>query len=243
MTDRAGRRTASDAELLGAARAGDAGAFAVLLRRHAALFVDLAAGPDGERVLLRLGVRALRELGRLDPRTPVDAWLAGLADAERARVRVEPPAAVAAERLGGSVGEPRDWLDRWWSELSSRWPDGRARRRLPGWARASIAAALIALGGSVGTTALLRERPAPPLIAQVQAYAEPARGDDFAPEDDPDAGELPVFTFPEDDPTPTDPAPTDPEDGGATDPEEGGATDGDGTVTDGEAADDPAGNG
>ena len=195
---------AGDDQLLDAARAGDASAFAVLLRRHAADFADLAAAPEGERALVRLGVRAMRELPHLVSGRRADEWLRSLAAAERQRHGTADP----SEPLGTATADPRDWLDRWWSELSVRWPTGRRPRRLPGWARATLAAAILVVAGIVGTTALLAERPPPPLVAQLQAYAEPARGDDFAPEDDPDADELPVFELPDDEPVPpTPPAP------------------------------------
>lgn len=226
----------SDAELLDAARSGDASAFAVLLRRHEALLVDLATGPDGERALLRLGVRAMRELRRLGPDRAVRTWLAELVADERRRTG----ASATAEPARPSPEDGRrDWLDRCWSELSSRWPDGRRRRRVPGWARVGIAAVVIVLGGIAGTTALLRERPAPPLVAQVQAYAEPVRGDDFAPEDDPDADELPVFVFPDEGPDPDAPAPDAPDpDAPAPDTPDPDAPGGDaGGGADGDAAD------
>lgn len=196
---------AADDELLVAARAGDASAFAVLLRRHASRFADLAATPDGDRALVRLGVRAMRELPRLAPGRRAEEWLDALAAAERERHGTADPSELLST---SAASDPRDWLDRWWSELSVRWPTGRRPRRLPGWARATLAAAILVAAGIVGTTALLAERPAPPLVAQVQAYAEPARGDDFAPEDDPDADELPVFELPDEEPVPpTEPAP------------------------------------
>lgn len=199
--------TASDPELVRAAQAGDAAAFAVLLRRHAGALRDLAAAPGGRRALERLGVRAMRSLRALPAEPGVADWLAGLAEDERRRLPADADGTPAP--VGPIDADPRDWLDRWWSELSVRWPTGRRRYRIPGWLRATIAAAIIAAGGIVGTTALLRERPEPPVVAQVQAYAEPGRGDDFELDDDVDPNdELPVFVLPEEEPEPARPTPT-----------------------------------
>jgi hypothetical protein len=174
----------------------------------------------------------MRALPSLDPGTAVGDWLGGLADEAMRRHGVDASDAAVADPSDGE----RDWIDRWWTALDLRWPTGRRRLRVPPLLRLVVAGAVIVLVGVVTTTAILRERPPPPVIAQVQAYAEPERGDDFEFEDDPPLDDLPVFELPEDPtepspepppvPTPTPPDPTEPTepddpDAGAVDAEPG----------------------
>lgn len=139
VVSRSDRTTASDADLLEDARLGSAGAFAVLLHRHAGgLAAALAGQRDLHAALVAVLRRAMDEVGGLDPGTPVAGWLEDVAQRT-----VRGPLATTTT----STELPPELLDAVWRELAPHWPGlPRRRRRPPVWLRLTgLTAALVAV--------------------------------------------------------------------------------------------------
>lgn len=189
---RYGERT--DAELMAAAQAGVAPAFAVLLHRHGpAVYSAVLDDPDPVCATRDVFVTALDELPRMDPAFPVRAWLLDIAGVDGVPDPIMPLAEADRDAI--------------WASVVANWP-GRPRPARPGLRRAALVGGLVALAALVPTLVVLageqQERPAEELRAQPVL-------DQAAVETEPDDVEAyPTFTFPtlpEEDPAPT-PTPT-----------------------------------
>ncbi|MFU8840552.1 MAG: hypothetical protein ACNA8R_07490 [Nitriliruptoraceae bacterium] len=178
-----------DDALLARARAGDVGAFAGLVHRHAPRVHAAARGAGEEApdaVTTRTFVRAMR---RLDEAPPDDlaGWLLDLQPPHRGR---EPGSGAPDDRIVPADEEPealpQGTLDAIWTELAARWPSGRRPVRLPRWV-AHVALVALLLGLSVAipylllVTAAEQNDTAPPLADVV---AEPLEEDDWPADPD-----------------------------------------------------------
>lgn len=125
----------SDEELVALARRGWPAPFAVLVQRHGATVRAAAADrSDPNAAVVRTFTRAMQQLKRVDPATPVESWLLALVPGRHGRTAAPGASPVA---LDGSQ------LDALWAELAPRWPRGRAPRRLPTWLRWSLLTLLL----------------------------------------------------------------------------------------------------
>lgn len=123
-----GDGTATDAELLTRAGAGDSAAFAVLVHRHAAALhaaATASGSADPEAGVVTTLSRAMRRLDEA-PTDDVRGWLLELQRTRRGSSGEE-PAEDEVPPLREQV------LDRIWAELAPRWPRGRRPVRVPRW--------------------------------------------------------------------------------------------------------------
>jgi hypothetical protein len=175
-----------DAALLTQARSGEAGAFAVLVLRHAPRLHAAArrGGADApDEVVARTFTRAMRRLDQA-PDADLPAWLLGLQQPRRrAGDEVAVPADDDIEAL------PDRTLDAIWAALAPRWPSGRRPVRAPRWVgQVALVALLLVLSVAIPylllvTAAEQGEAPGP--LAEL--IAEPLEEDDWP--DDPLAPE------------------------------------------------------
>ncbi len=145
-----------DARLVTRAAAGEVGAFAVLVHRHAA---GLYARTDDLDAVARAFRRAMRRLDRFDTETEdVAGWLHELLPSATRRTadhgrddhgrhdhgRADHGPAGSSGPGAGDLGDGGDTdvaapplaaheLDALWAELAPRWPRGRRPFRLPRW--------------------------------------------------------------------------------------------------------------
>ncbi len=139
------------AALVARSRAGDAEAFAVLVRAHTARLLALARrlgldGPDAEDVVQEAFLRAWRSLGRFDGRAQFSTWLHRIAVNETLR-RLE--RRTRTERAVAPIDGPG-------AELADPAP-GPAAAAQAGAGRAEVERALAALPPALRAAVVLRD--------------------------------------------------------------------------------------
>ena len=213
------RRRRSDADLLDAARAGSAAAFAALLHRHRDVIErSTQHTPDPEHAARAIIVDAMRGLpsaGATAPGTDggteaavdgapeldVRTWLASIA-ARRA------PSGTSEQDGRPGTERPQDgWFDHAWVRTERRWPTGRRPLRVP--RRVAAALGVVALAGlsSAVTVATLTAQPFTEVLSELVAepvddpseLVVPGPVEELEPEevpelfDDIELGELPTY--------------------------------------------------
>lgn len=177
----------SDTDLIELAREGSAPAFASLLHRHRDVVARGALRAEHpEQVAESTLLGAIRQLRRGEHLgTDVRAWMTTLVEGEVLR----DPGRPGVERM-----LPADWFDRTWVKVERTWPSGRRIPHPPRWLKHALGAAVLAVGGAVGTYLIVTSEATSEVISEL--IAEPVEDPDVLVVPGP-VSEAPVEEAPE----------------------------------------------